>query len=91
MRIWERFGQPIKRRLRKFRRNSQLKLDGSHPVYEYIDPRYYTNGEGFIPDVAVVALVDMNVQELKDFLSLNNVDFTGVTLKADLLVLAQAV
>ncbi len=33
----------------------------------------------------------MSVQELKDFLTANNIDYSGVTLKADLLVLAQAV
>jgi len=88
MRLFARRGQPVKRWLKKFRRNSQLKLDGSHPIYTYVDPRYYENGEGFplaLSAIETAGLELLSVQELKDLMDLNNIDRTGLTLKQDLI------
>ena len=85
MRLHDRYGQPVRKRIKNFRRASQQRLDGSRMAMVWVDPRYFVNGEGF-PSSLVEGLdiSDYSVQELKDYMDLNSIDRTGLTLKFDL-------
>ena len=56
MRLHDRYGQPVRKRWKHpMRRFSSQRLDGARPGMVWIDPRYFTNGEGFLPAVVEVA------------------------------------
>ena len=99
MRLHDRYGQPVRKRWKHpSRRFSQQRLDGARPGMAWVDHRYFAEQYGWnggpTPVVAILDTQDidtMSVQDLKDFLDANGIDRTGVTLKSELLALAQTV
>jgi len=94
MRLFDRRGQPIKKRWKHpARRFSQQRLDGARPGMVYVDPRYFDEQYGWPggPEAALLNLNAMSKGELKDFLDAHGVSYGAGLTKSELLTLAQTV